>query len=182
MSSTLSGSAGKANSTRNNPSFYFRRLLRWDNWFYTGAGSFLQSSEQQIKLQSNFGGGIGHYLKNTNRASIAVIGGLAWQNTRYDKTAVQQATQNVAAAWVGGEVELFKFDKTNLTFTGSVFPAISQPGRYFANTNLTYYVKFFGNFTWNLSFYGNWDNRPPGGFSGSDYGTSSGLGWTFGNR
>jgi hypothetical protein len=46
---------------------------------------------------------------------------------------------------------------------------------------MTYYVKFFGNFTWNLSFYGNWDNRPPAHLAGSDYGASSGLGWTFGN-
>ena len=28
--------------------------------------------------------------------------------------------------------------------------------------------------------YGNWDNRPPANFSGSDYGSSSGLSWTFG--
>ena len=42
--------------------------------------------------------------------------------------------------------------------------------------------KFFHNFTWNISFYGNWDNQPPAGFSGSNYGTSSGLGWTFGNK
>lgn len=182
LSSTLSGSAGKATSTRNNPSFYFRRLLPWNNWFYTGLGSFLQSSEQNIQLQSNIGGGIGHYLKNTNRATVALVGGVAWQNTRYDQTAIQQANQNVAAAMIGADVELFKFDKTKLAITGAVFPAISQPGRIFTDTNATYYLKFFGNFTWNLSFYGNWDNRPPGGFSGSDYGMSSGFGWTFGNK
>jgi len=33
-----------------------------------------------------------------------------------------------------------------------------------------------------VSFYGNWDNQPPPGFSGSDYGSSSGLSWTFGLR
>jgi hypothetical protein len=48
--------------------------------------------------------------------------------------------------------------------------------------NANYYVKFFSNFTWNVSFYGNWDNQPPLHFSGSNYGTSSGLGWAFGNR
>jgi hypothetical protein len=153
-----------------------------DHWFYTGVGSFLQSSEQSIHLQSNIGGGIGRYLKNTNHATVALIGGVAWQNTRYDPTAVQQTNQNVAAAMIVADVELFKFDKTNLTITGAVFPAISQPGRVFTNINATYYIKFFSNFTWNLSFYGNWDNRPPGGFSGSDYGTSSGFGWTFGNK
>jgi hypothetical protein len=182
LSSTLSGSGGKATSTRNNPSLYFRRLLPMDHWFYTGVGSFLQSSEQSIHLQSNIGGGIGRYLKNTNHATVALVGGVAWQNTRYDPSAVQQTNQNVAAAMIVADVELFKFDKTNLTITSAVFPAISQPGRVFTDINATYYIKFFSNFTWNLSFYGNWDNRPPGGFSGSDYGTSSGFGWTFGNK
>ena len=35
-------------------------------------------------------------------------------------------------------------------------------------------MKFWSNFTWNVSFYGNWDNQPPLTFSGSDYGTSTG--------
>lgn len=180
--STLSGSTGATTSTRNNGSFYARRLLRWNNWYYTGVSNFLQSSTQDIDLQSNIGGGIGRFLKNTNHATIAVTGGLAWQNTRYAPSTELQGSQNVAAAMVAANVQLFKFDKTNLTITASVFPAISQPGRVFTNTNVNYYVKFFGNFTWNFSFYGNWDNQPPLHSSGSDYGTSSGLGWTFGNK
>jgi hypothetical protein len=51
-----------------------------------------------------------------------------------------------------------------------------------ANTNASFYVKLLGDLKWNASFYGNWDNRPPPSFSGSDYGTSSGLSWTFGFR
>jgi hypothetical protein len=180
--STLAGSTGAATSTRNDGSLYVRRLLRWNNWFYTGVGNFLQSSEQNIQLQSNIGGGVGRYLKNTNRATIAVVGGLAFQNTKYSQSAELQGSQNLTAAMVAAEVELFKFDKTNLTIRGSIFPALSDPGRAFTNTNMTYYLKFFGNFTWNFSFYGNWDNQPPPHSSGSNYGASSGLGWTFGNK
>lgn len=69
-----------------------------------------------------------------------------------------------------------------MTLTAAVFPAISQPGRVYTNVSATYYVKFWSDFTWNLSFYGNWDNQPPATFSGSNYGTSTGLGWTFGNK
>jgi hypothetical protein len=156
--------------------------MRWNNWFYTGVGNLLQSSEQDIKLQTNVGGGIGRYLKNTNSATIAVFGGLAWQNTRYNQSVVTQPGQNTAAILVGAAAELFKFNKTNLTMKATVFPAISQPGRVYSNVDATYYVKFWGDFTWNLSFYGNWDNEPPAHFSGSNYGTSSGLGWTFGNK
>lgn len=180
--STLSGSTGAATSTRNNGSLYIRHLLRWNNWFYAGLGNFLQSSEQDIDLQSNIAGGIGRYLKNSNHATISVTGGLAWQNTNYSKVADVQGSQKVVAAMLAADMELFKFDKTNLTISGSVFPALSEPGRVYTNTNLTYYVKFLGDFTWNFSFYGNWDNQPPQHSSGSDYGASSGLGWTFGNK
>ena len=182
FNSTLAGSTGANISTRNDASVYARHLLRHNNWFYTGLGSFLQSSEQSIDLQSNLGGGVGRYVKNTNHAVISLSGGLAWQNTRYTQFLASQGSQNVAAALVAAQVEFFKFDKTNLTLQGSAFPAFSQPGRIFTNTNMTYYIKFFGNFTWNLTFYGNWDNQPPAHLSGSDYGASSGIGWTFGNR
>ncbi len=37
--------------------------LAWNNWFYAGDASFLQSSVQEISLQTTVGGGIGRYLK-----------------------------------------------------------------------------------------------------------------------
>jgi len=181
--STLTGNTGATTSTSNQGALYYRHLLRWNNWFYTGIGSFLQSTEQEIDVQSNLGGGMGRYLKNTNRATILVFGGLAWQNTRYSQTAtVEQQTQNNASGLAGADVELFKFDKTNLTLTAAVFPSISHPGRVYTDVNATYYVKFYSDFTWNLSFYGNWDTQPPHNFPGSNYGMSSGFGWTFGNK
>jgi len=180
--STLAASTGVTASTHNAGSLYVRHLLRRNNWFYTGVGNFLQSSEQGIDVQSNFGGGIGRYLKNTNQSTIALFGGLVWQNTRYSQSGAMQQSQDVTAALIGAEVEFFKFSKTNLTASASALPAISQPGRIYINTNMTYYIKLFNNLTLNLSFYGNWDNQPPPNFAGSDYGASSGLGWTFGNK
>lgn len=182
FNSALSGSTGTPTSTRNNVMAYYRHLMRWNNWFYTDTGSFLQSTEQQISLQSNIGTGIGRYVKNTNRSTINIFSGLAYQNTNYSEViGTQPGNKNIVAAMVGIDAGLFKFDKTKLTLTSTAFPALNQPGRIFNNLSSTYYLKFWGNFTWNLSFYGNWDNQPPANFSGSDYGMSSGLGWTFGN-
>jgi len=180
FSSTLSSSTGTNPSTRNSLGLSALRLLPWNNWFYSGIGNFLESSEQGINLQSTLGGGIGRYLKNTNRASIALLGGVAWQQTRYQPTVVPLGSQNVASALIGADVRLFKFDKTNLTATANILPALSQPGRVRFDTDVSYYIKLISNLSWNITFYGNWDNRPPAGFSGSDYGTSSGLSWTFG--
>jgi Protein of unknown function, DUF481 len=178
-SSTLSSNSGSAVSTRNSLNLDGQHLLRWNNWYYTGLVGFRQSSEQEIDLQTNLGGAIGYYFKNTNRSKIALTGGLGWQNTRYSQSLAQQGSQNVLGAVIGAQVSFFKFNKNNLTLTATALPALSNPGRVFFTTNATYFIKF-GNLTWNFSFYGNWDNQPPPNFSGSDYGTSSGLGWTFG--
>jgi hypothetical protein len=63
-----------------------------------------------------------------------------------------------------------------------VVPALTESGRIFTKFNASYYLKLFGKIDWNLSLYGNWDTHPPPNFSGSDYGTSTGLSYTFGNR
>ena len=181
--STLTSSTGTTASTRNEIDFSAQRLLRWNNWYYAGLADFLQSSEQGIQLQSTLGGGIGRYLKNTNHATISLLGGLAWQQINYQKNpAPNTVTQTVGSALIVGSAKLFYFNKTNLTVSGILLPAVTEPGRVHFNLNAAYYVKLFSNLTWNISVYGNWDNRPPPGFSTSDYGSSSGLSWTFGNH
>jgi Protein of unknown function, DUF481 len=182
FNSTLSASQGSTTATRNDLSLDALRLLRWNNWFYTGIGNFLQSSTQNIDVQTNISAGVGRYLKNTNRANISVIGGLAWQNTKYSQSTNPQISLNLATAMVGTHVEFFRFKQTNLVVDAYAFPALSQPGRINLNVNASYYLKIFGAIDWNISFYGNWDNQPPMHFSGSDYGSSSGLTYTFGNK
>ena len=180
FSSNLSSSTGSTASTRNSLGLAVRRLLPWNNWFYEGAAGFLQSSEQGINLQSTVGAGIGRYFKNTNRASISLVGGMAWQNTSYQRSNLASSNENVAAAIIAGEARLFKFSKTNLDLNASLLPALSDPGRLRFNTDASYYIKLVRNLKWNISLYGNWDTRPPLSLPGSDYGTSSGLTWTFG--
>ncbi|HEY7304968.1 MAG TPA: DUF481 domain-containing protein [Bryobacteraceae bacterium] len=177
--SSNSGNGGVNTSTRNMLSFGAQQLLPWQNYFYGGLGSLLQSSVQGISLQTSLGAGLGRYLKNTNRSRIALLGGLAWQGTEYQSD-VPQPRQNVISALAALDLSLFKFSKTNLNVSATLFPALSDPGRLRFNTNASYYVKVFGDLSWTITFYGNWDTKPPPHFSGSDYGTTSGLSWTFG--
>lgn len=182
FSSNLSSTAGVKSSTRNSFAFRADRLLRWNNYFYTGGLSLLQSSEQGIKLQTNFNGGVGYYLRHSSRIKISVMGGLGWQRTDYVGTGTSRSTQNTAAAIISTDLRFFRFKKTTLNLDATLLPSISEPGRIYFKLRQSYYVKLFSNLSWNISFYGNWDNRPPAGLSGSDYGTSTGLGWTFGNK
>jgi hypothetical protein len=180
LTSTLTHSSGVTASTWNQVTLGAFHLLPWNNYFYGGLGSFLQSAEQGINRQTTLGGGVGRYLKNTNRTTVSVLGGFAWQNTSYRPSVVPIGTQNVAAGLIAGDVKLYRFNKTNLDLSAVLLPAVSEPGRVFFTTNASYYIKITGNLSWNISFYGNWDNQPPAGLPGSNYGTSSGLSWTFG--
>jgi len=180
--SNLNTSTGASASTRNDFTVSAQRLLRWNNWYYTGIGDFLQSSTQGIRLQSTLGGGIGRYVKNTGGMLFNVYGGIAWQGIDYQQETLAAETQHVASALIGANLEMFRFDLTNLSVKAFLLPAISEPGRLHFNLNSIYYVKLWGKLNWNLAFYGNWDNRPPPGFSGTDYGSSSGVSMTFGNR
>jgi Holliday junction resolvase len=182
-SSNLSSSNGSSVSTRNEVDLSAQRLLRWNNWYYTGLADFLQSAQQGITLQSTFGGGMGRYLKNTGRASISLTGGFAWQQINYQQGVLTAPTQQVTSGLVASELNLYYFDRTNLTVSAMLLPALSDPGRVHFNLNTSYYVRLWRKkLTWNITFYGNWDNHPPPGFSGADYGSSSGVSWRFGNR
>jgi hypothetical protein len=179
VNSTLNTASGTSTATRNTLDLRALHLLPWNNWFYVGLGNFLQSSIQQIQLQSNLGGGIGRFLKNTNHSTILVAGGLGLQNVKYSQS---QPAQNVLAGTAVTEMKFFRFNRTNLTIDAAAYPALTQPGRVYVNTSVSYYVKLFGKIDWNASLYGNWDNQPPPHFSGSDYGTTSGLSYSFGNK
>ncbi len=180
--SNLNSSSGSGTSTRNDLTLSGKRLLQWKNWYYTGIADFLQSSAQGVKLQSTFGGGIGRNLKNTGGTFFSVYGGFAWQQINYHQAIITAKTQHVTSGLIGTSLEIFRFDRTTLTATANLLPAISEPGRLHFKLDTTYYVKLWGKLNWNLTLYDNWDNRPPPGFSGSDYGTSTGLSLSFGSR
>jgi len=182
FNTSFASSNGSNLTTRNQTDLNILRLLRWNNWFYAGTGSFLQSSVQDIKLQTTLGGGIGRYLKNSNRTSISVMGGLGWQNISYGQNTVEQGANNTAVGFAATEIKAFKFKKTNLDVSASLLPAITDAGRVHFNSNAVYYIKLVNDLSWNFSFYGSWDTRPPATLPKSDYGTSSGLSWTFGKR
>jgi Protein of unknown function, DUF481 len=180
--SSLSTTEGTAASTRNQLDLSAYHLLPPRNWFYGVQGALLQSTEQGVDLRSSIGGGVGRYFKNSETVSLSFTGGLAYQNTQYSPTAQPEGPADVLTALLAGNLSVVSFKKTNLTITVNALPALSQPGRLFLNTNGAFFLKLFSNLTFNVSFYGSWDTEPPANYSGSDYGFSSGLGWTFGSQ
>jgi putative salt-induced outer membrane protein YdiY len=180
--SNLSSNTGAPTSTRNQLDATADRLLPWKNYFFAGMAGLLQSSVQGIQRQTDLGIGVGRYLRNTNRLRFSVVGGVGWQRTNYVPEAGRQTSPDLAVALFTSNLEAFSFKKTRLDVDVNLVPALTELGRFRSSANASYYLKLFGKVDWNLSFYGNWDNQPPVALPGSDYGTSTGLSWTFGNK
>jgi hypothetical protein len=179
FSSAFSKSAGTTTSTRNQGTFRGQRYIGNQQWFYVGGVDLLHSSEQGIDLQSTFGGGIGRYLMDSNRGRISANAGLAFQSTQYQGADSTTGPSKALAALFTVDLHLFQFKKTSFDVTGSMLPVLTQSGRFRSGVNAGYSIQIIKNLWWKLSFYGNWDNQPPPNFSGSDYGTSTGVTWTF---
>jgi hypothetical protein len=180
--SNLSSSTGAQAATRNQLDFNGYHLMSRKNNFWAGSVGYLQSSVQGIERQVTMAGSVGRYLKNTNRVEWIALGGLGWQRNHYEGDTTVQPVQDIGVAVFSSTLKTYVFKKTRLDLTASFAPALTDPGRNFIKTNLSYYLKLFGKIDWDLSFYGNWDTRPPMNFQGSDYGTSIGLRYSFGNR
>jgi hypothetical protein len=179
--SNLSLSAGSDAATRNRLDSSIYRLLSRNNYFLAGSAAYLQSSVQGIQNQTTLGFGLGMFLKNTNQMRFTLLGGLAWQRTNYILPETN-GTQNIGAVLVNSRLEAFRFKKTRLAATVNLVPALTDRGRLFLNTDVAYFLTILGTLDWNFSFYGSWDSRPPAHLPGSDYGSSTGLSWSFGNR
>jgi hypothetical protein len=181
FNSALSTASGLESSTRNQLDLGAYHLLPPKNWFYAGQATLLQSTEQSIDLRTGIGGSIGRYVANTEHFSLSFGGGLGWQNTQYAQSVSSAEPEDILALLISGDMRLVKFKRTKLTASFTALPALSDPGRFFFNTNADIFFKLFSNFSLTFTFYGNWDTRPPPTFSGSDYGFTTGLGWTIGN-
>jgi nuclear transport factor 2 (NTF2) superfamily protein len=179
FASTLSRSKDVDASTRNQANLRAYRLIGRRQWFYDGAGQFLQSSQQGINIQSTLSGGIGKFVKDSNNARIAWNAGLAYQSTQYAPSVGSQSPPNSLGALIAGDMHLFRFKKTALDATVSVLPVLTEIGRFRTYVNTAYSVQIISNLWIKFSFSGNWDNRPPAAFSGSDYGASTGISWSF---
>ena len=182
FSSNLNATEGVRSSTRNEARTRIDRDIKKSRFFMSGGFSYLQSTEQGISRQFGIATGVGYTVADSSRMKFAIIGGLAWQRTLYGSEDVIDFTQNQAVAQIGTEFRYFKFKRAGLDLSANVLPSVSEPGRVFLKISNNFYYKIFPRVTFNLSFYGGWDNRPPVGLPGSDYGTTTGLGWTFGNK
>lgn len=175
--SSFSGGGG-ISDLRNDLQLNYVRQLRSPRNFYAGLGGFQQSTEQELDLRTTFGGALGHVFSYTNNSLIAAYGGVVWTREHYSSTATVEPADS-AEAILGSQLNFFRFKTTNILVDARLYPSLTDSGRTRFDLNTTLKLRIARNLYWNFSYYLNVDSRPPQAVSKTDYGTTSGLGWTF---
>jgi hypothetical protein len=85
-------------------------------------------------------------------------------------------------AVLGLNWQIYRFanPETSLSSTFEVYPNLTDSGRIRARTDVSLRRKFYGDFTFQLQFYDDYDSRPPSADAvTNDYGFTTSLGYTF---
>jgi hypothetical protein len=176
--SSFSG-GGDVSNLRNDVKLNTTRQLRNTHNFYMGLAEFLQSNEQQLNLRTTLGGSVGHVFTNTNNSFVTGFGGIVWNREQYSSEATTGQTGDSAEAVLGTQLNFFRFKTTNILANASVYPSITDPGRVRFNLNTSVKLRIAKDLYWNFGYYLDVDSRPPQNLPKTDYGSTSGLGWTF---
>jgi hypothetical protein len=154
-------------------------FLRPGPRFIIGLASFERNEELGIDGRLQGGGAWAWRFHETQDAAAGVYLGAVANN---EWITGEEGSQSSVEGVVGMQWRIFRFAKPeiSLSSTFNVYPSLTESGRVRGRTDVTLRRKFAGDFTFDLSFYGDYDNQPPGDMTvTTDYGVSTSLGVTF---
>jgi len=156
----------------------YGRLLT-EKWLAVGLFSLLKSNQQDLTLRSTYGGAFGWKPVQTDRTSLTILGGGAFNHENYVPQPGTEPIHNNAESLFGVTFSTFRFGTLNLRSHTLVFPSLSDPGRVRVSSQSGIRIELVRNFNWNFDLYENYDTRPPVSAPKNDLGITTSIGWTF---
>lgn len=153
---------------------YYRNLQ--NRWFWL-ANTDLDSNDQLgIDLRLLAATGFGRFLiKNNSSRWAASAGVAASRELRLDKNQTQLEGQLITEY----SYYFFAPKKTDLNFTLSLYPGLTQSDRLRGNFDTKIRWEIIKDFTLDLTYFFTWDNQPPEGANSNDTGVTTSIGYTF---
>ncbi|MDW7691137.1 DUF481 domain-containing protein [Flammeovirgaceae bacterium SG7u.111] len=152
----------------------YRYFLPKD-WFVIGQVNFLSNTEQKIDLRTTGKLGIGNYLVHTNQSYWAFQGGASFNNEKFSNEGSDKQSME---AFLGTELNLFDIGNLSLLTNGTVYPSITEKGRWRADLNFDAKYDLPLDFYIKLGVSYNYDNQPAENSSTDDYVFQTTFGWS----
>jgi len=141
-------------------------------------GNLERNDELGIDLRTLAGAGYGWVPIRSQRTLFTLMGGLAVNREKPDNGDTD--TQLEAVGSLLWDYFLFSHPERTIALNLSVFPSLTDSGRYRANFDTVMKIEIVKDLFFDITAYASYDNRPVSETaSQSDYGVSSGLGYNF---
>ncbi len=159
--------------TRTHFTLASRRFLQ-KRWFVLGRFEVEEDRKLDLDVRLLAGGALGRTLVQSNRAELALYGGLDYNHEKYRDI---PGTDNSAEALGTVEFDWFELaGNTELSLIGTTYVGLTRSrARFNLEANLQHDI--VRNFYVSLNFFGTYDSDPPSDLDKSDLG----LGLTFGH-
>lgn len=175
----ISSSAGLDNDTLVQASWY--QELSHSKFFYGALTSFASSTQQQIRLRSSTGAGIGDHLLKTAHTSLDATVALAYTNEELSTDAQKSPSRAGRAmdAVVALEGSYEVFNRVTLTTSAWLFPGLTDRERLRMNLGQSIFYKIARGPYLRASFYDYFDNKLLSGTPEHNMGGVASVGWSF---
>jgi len=134
------------------------------------------NDELSLDHRYSFGGGLGRHFIDTNRSSWTGAIGLQVLT----EESLDGDSQESVEGFLNSGFSTWKFDtpELNMKLNGSLFPSLTESGRYRANLDANIRWEIIEDLFWDITAFGTYDNKAPSD-SRFDYGVTTGVGWTY---
>ncbi len=154
-----------------------QRLLA-NRWFRAFLVNASRNNETGIDLRLSAGGGIGRYLKQSNRSVFALTGGVVVTNEQTISSADDTTSLEglLRADW-----RVFQYKSPEIHFDSAltILPTLDSSGRVRSTLDVNLRRELVNDLFFNVNLYTTYDNQPPEGASDSDYGLITSLGYSY---
>jgi putative salt-induced outer membrane protein YdiY len=130
---------------------------------------------QNLDLRFVIGGGLGYHALKTDRSSLDLVAGAAYNRSSFSTP----LTQNSAELYWGNEYNLKLGAATSLTQSYRMFNNLTDSGTYRVNFDLVLGTKIWKWLSWNLSVSDRYLSDPAPGRKTNDFLYTTGIGITF---
>lgn len=165
-------------TTKQDLGFSYKRFTS-KNLAYNGFGSLQQNSELGINLRSSLGVGLSKsWLKSNLQRFITTVGVIVNQEQGRDNEEKQGNLEGL----VRTEYKVFRYRDPEIDITAYLdfFPSFTVKDRYRTDLDIKFKFEVFNDIYIGFTFYHNLDTKPPeSAVSGSDWGITTSLGYTF---
>lgn len=172
--------SGKDSKRRDLGGDYYRFLR--NRWLWFASTQLQENDELGIDGRLLAGGGVGRYLYETQNQELLLRVGLAanFENAlgSPDPNVTNADRDSSLEGLIFGEWNFFRLHspKSDVSVRASLFPGITESDRVRGDARIRYRQEFIKDLFLNLTYYYNFDTRPPAGaLAEADYGIITSL-------